>query len=207
MPRDPAAPWRNARRPRPEPHVARLLKRVAAGQTLAEAAASLGIPVGVARAEFVRSGLPVPVPPRVPRAAPALDDFGVLLALRLLAHQLGAERMARGAVPVSRREWDERRDPSLHPSAATMTARFGGWGAACERAGVPLRPLLRRSGPVRRWTDEQCLAAAREFLAQAAGGTACSDYAAWATGRDVPSLPTVTSRFGGWPRTRELAGG
>lgn len=194
---------------------------MAKGQTLAEAAAGLGIPLWVANAELRRSGLTPPsaaararsrAPSRAAsRQAPAgparLDDFGLLLALRLMAHELGAERSARGPVPVSMGDWNARRDRMLHPTAQAMATRFGGWGVACERAGVPARETRRRLGRVRRWTDEDCLAAMRQFLTETTAGTTGSDYTAWAATRDVPSLPTVTARFGGWPQARERARG
>jgi hypothetical protein len=127
----------------PEPHVGRIQKRMARGQSLEEAAEGLGIPLWLAKAVFVRSGLPVPTPIRR-RSAPnakAQKDFeptAALLALRLLSHELGAVAMARGPWPVTRAEWDARRDPEQHPSAYVLSSRYGSWSAACEAAGVPL---------------------------------------------------------------------
>lgn len=228
MPRDPDAPWRKARQATPEPHVARLQKRVAKGETLAEAAEALGLPLWLAKAVFRRSGLPLPRPPQYRRqrllrgaqtgssasgrtpssgrrrtGPPKLDEFGLLLALRLLSHQLGAERGARGGVPVTRAEWDARRDPAVHPTASAITARFGGWSAACEQAGVPLRGRATRP----RWTEQQCLDAVRAFLRASPSRTSGADYGAWAAGREVPSYPTVCDRLGPWPQVRARAGG
>lgn len=226
MTRDPDAPWRRSRRPTPEPHVARLQARVDRGRTLAEAAEEVGIPLWLAKAVFKRSGLPLPRPTqaarararglRVPRTtgrrrphrqgrppAPELDEFGLALALRLMAHQLGAERGARGPVPVTRAEWDARRDKRIHPDAVAVTRRFGSWSAACERAGVPLRG--RSSRP--RWTAEDCLDAVRAFLAESPDRTASADYVAWARGREVPSLPTVAARLGSWAEAEARARG
>lgn len=224
MTRDPEAPWRRSRKTGPEPHVARLQARVERGRTLAEAADDLGIPLWLAKAVFVRSGLPIPRPSPAARARAKrasavpvrraasrpgrpsrarLDDFGLLLALRLMAHQLGAERGARGPVHVTRTEWDARRDPRVHPGAAAVTTRFGSWSAACERAGVPLRGRRTR----RMWTEEECLAAVRDFLAASPDRTASADYVAWAKGREAPSLPTVAARLGSWPQARARARG
>ncbi len=145
------------RKPSPEPHVGRLQARVAKGQTLAEAADSLGIPYWLARAVFVRSGLPLPKPPKRSRAAartrgepsprrgqsPEAFRQGqrvhVALALRLFSHELAAQSGVRGPVPVTMRHWDERRDPRVHPSSVRVLALFGTWSEACEAAGVPMR--------------------------------------------------------------------
>jgi hypothetical protein len=118
---------------------------MARGQSLEEAAEGLGIPLWLAKAVFVRSGLPVPRPIRR-RTAPttqAQKDFqetAALLALRLLSHELGAVAMARGPWFVTRAEWDARRDPAQHPSAYVLSRRYGSWTAACEAAGVPVKP-------------------------------------------------------------------
>lgn len=148
---------RRVPKPTPEPHVTRLQARVAKGQTLAEAADSLGIPFWLAKAVFVRSGLPLPKPPRRPRTAkptplgPAprpgqsLEAFEqgqrlhVALALRIFAHELAARSGVRGPVPVPMRHWDERRDPRYLPAAAGVVRLFGSWSEACEAAGVPVR--------------------------------------------------------------------
>jgi hypothetical protein len=117
---------------------------MARGQSLEQAADELGIPLWLAKAVFVRSGLPVPTPVRR-RVAPtrqAQKDFqetAVLLALRLLSHELGAIAMARGPWFVTRAEWDARRDPAQHPSADALSRRYGSWAAVCEAAGVPVR--------------------------------------------------------------------
>lgn len=217
MPTPPRASWRPSRDRGPEPHLARLQELVGQGHTLTEAAAKVGIPRWLAKAEFVRSGLAVPRPTSGRRRAvqvrrrlarsepPNASDFAVLLALRLLAHTLGAERSARGPVHVSMGDWESRRDPAQHPSAVAVTARFGGWNLACELAGVPQRPVARKSGAPRRWTDQECLDAVREFLAQASDGNAGSRYQEWAAARAVPSLATVSARFGGWPKARAAA--
>lgn len=179
---------------------------MAKGQTLAQAAEALGIPLWLAKAEFKRSGLPLPMPPKRPTGRPrayAIDDFGLLLALRLMAHELGAERSARGPVHVSRAEWDARRDPKVHPTAVTVTYRFGSWSKACEQAGIPGRGRTTRP----RWTEEECVEAVRAFLGEAGARRSSADYVAWATGREVPSYPTVVSRLGSWPEAKARAGG
>jgi hypothetical protein len=117
---------------------------MARGQSLEEAAEGLGIPLWLAKAVFVRSGLPVPTPirRRVAPNAQAQKDFhetAVLLALRLLSHELGAIAMARGPWFVTRAEWDARRDPAQHPSAYSLSSRYGSWTAVSEAAGVPVR--------------------------------------------------------------------
>jgi hypothetical protein len=114
------------------------------GETLEEAAEGLHIPLWLAKAVFVRSGLPVPTPIRrrtAPNAAAqkAHRDLATLLALRLFSHELGAIGMARGRVPVTMAAWDGHRDPRQHPSAAQLAGRYGSWAAACEAAGVPVR--------------------------------------------------------------------
>ena len=128
----------------PEPHIARIQKRMARGLSLEEAAEQIGIPLGIAKAEFVRSGLPVPRPIRrrgIPNAAAqqAHAELATLLALRLLSHELGALCLASGRVPVTMKAWNSHRDPAQHPSAIQLAARYGSWAAACEAAGVPLR--------------------------------------------------------------------
>ena len=128
----------------PEPHVGRIQKRMARGQTLEEAAEGLGIPLWLAKAVFVRSGLPVPTPirRRVAPNAKAQKEFAemaALIALRLLSHELGAIAMARGPWYVTRAEWDARRDPSQHPSAYVLISRYGSWTAVCEAAGIPVK--------------------------------------------------------------------
>lgn len=124
---------------------------MAKGATLEEAAQDLGIPLWLAKAVFVRSGLPVPRPVRritAPNAAAqqAFSETATLLSLRLLSHELGAIGMTRSPVPVTKAAWDEHRDPTQHPSAARLTTRYGGWAAVCEAAGIPVRTTRRRSG-------------------------------------------------------------
>jgi len=138
---DPDTPWRRTRRPTPEPHVGRLQKRMAKGESLEEAAERLGIPFWLAKAVFVRSGLPLPKPlrRRGAHSAPPGGDLQVLLAMRLMAVQLGIETGARGSVPLTMAEYDRRRDPTIHPTAFTVAYRFGSWRNACEKAGVPVR--------------------------------------------------------------------
>ena len=63
----------------------------------------------------------------------------MLLALRLLSHELGAVAMARGPWSVTRADWDARRDQTQHPSSDTLRRRYGSWAAVCEAAGVPVR--------------------------------------------------------------------
>ncbi len=128
----------------PEPYIPRIHKRMARGASLEEAADQIGIPLWLAKAVFVRSGLPVPKPlrkQRVPNAAAqeAFSEVAALLALRLLSHELGAIGMARGPVIVTKKVWDSHRDPSQHPSSGQLIARYGTWSAACEAAGVPVR--------------------------------------------------------------------
>jgi len=138
---NPDTPWRRTRKPTPEPHVARIQKRMAKGESLEEAAEALGIPFWLAKAVFVRSGLPVPKPIRRSGAnsAPPSDDVQVLLALKVMSVQVGIESGARGSVPLTMSEYDRRRDPKVHPSGYTVAWRFGGWKKACEQAGVPVR--------------------------------------------------------------------
>lgn len=128
----------------PEPLIPRIQKRMAKGQTLEEAAEGLKIPFWLARAVFVRSGLPVPRPQRrrpTPNgeAQKAFEPMATLLALRLLSHELGAQASSRGPMPVSMATWDAHRDPAQHPKAAALITLYGTWGAACTAAGVPLR--------------------------------------------------------------------
>jgi hypothetical protein len=121
---------------------------MARGETLEEAAEAIGIPLWLAKAVFVRSGLPVPTPLRrrtLPnaRAQKEHEELATLLALRLLSHELGAQALARGRVPVSMAAWDRHRDPRQHPSSARLITRYGSWAAACEAAGVPVRARRR----------------------------------------------------------------
>jgi hypothetical protein len=130
--------------PAREPHVGRIQARMAKGQTLEEAAEALHLPLWLAKAVFVRSGLPVPTPIRrrqAPNAAAqkAFAETATLLALRLLSHEQGALRMARGPVPVTMATWDKHRDPAQHPAADVLCYRYGSWAAVCEAAGVPVR--------------------------------------------------------------------
>jgi len=145
-------------KPTPEPHVARLRARVAKGQTLAEAAASLGLPFWLAKAVFVRSGLPLPAPPPrtgttkerplgpAPTAGQSAEAFEqalrlhVALSLRIFSHELAAQSGVRGPVRVTMRHWDERRDPRYLPAASGVVQLFGSWSQACAEAGVPVRP-------------------------------------------------------------------
>ena len=136
-------------KPGAEPYIPRIQKRMAKGASLEEAAQDLGIPFWLAKAVFVRSGLPVPRPlrrvtPPNAQAQQAFSETATLLALRLLSHELGAIGMTRRPVPVTKAAWDRHRDPTQHPSAAQLTTRYGGWGEACRAAGVPVRPSKRR---------------------------------------------------------------
>lgn len=154
--RSPTTGYR-VRKPSREPHLTRLQARVAKGQTLEQAAEGLGIPFWLAKAVFVRSGLPLPTPPRhpprdrperlgpAPRPGQSPEAFAqeqrlhVALALRLFSHELAAQSGVRGPVRVSMRHWDQRRDARYLPPASVVVQRFGSWAAACQAAGVPVR--------------------------------------------------------------------
>jgi len=116
---------------------------MARGESLEEAAEGLHIPLWLAKAVFVRTGLPVPKPvrrrtPPNAKAQKGFEETAALLALRFLSHEQGAVRMARGRVHVTMKTWDQHRDPDQHPSATQLATRYGSWAAACEAAGVPV---------------------------------------------------------------------
>jgi hypothetical protein len=74
-------PWRR-KKATPEPHLGRLQKRMAKGESLEEAAEHYGMELWRAKAIFVRSGLPVPKPLR--RRKPR-DEGTVALGTRVHA--------------------------------------------------------------------------------------------------------------------------
>lgn len=125
----------------------------------------------------------------------------ILIALQAMSLARGRESQARGRVPVTASYWDAHRDPGVHPAASVVRARFGSWTAACEAAGVPVAESS-RTKPIRHWSEEECLAAVQEFFA-GGHGWGSAHYEKWSRDRDVPSVTTVLSRLGSWPKLRK----
>lgn len=163
----------------------------------------LATALGVGNSQVRQAIWPQDRPRILPRLTPEqrYPRSAILIGLQAMSITLGREKGTRGRVPVPADYWDLHRDPAAHPASPVVKLRFGSWRAACEAAGVPVRGGDKHA-PRRRWTDEDCLAAVREFFAGGHGwGSAAYDE--WSRSRDVPSVATVLSRLGSWPELRD----
>lgn len=92
---------------------------------------------------------------------------------------------------------DWQRASPAHPTAATVTRKFGTWNSALEAAGVPVNKYRRR------WTREQVIAALQHDAASRGSSPCSSD---WLHKSDVnPSSKTVRRLFGSFNRGVEAA--
>jgi hypothetical protein len=131
----------------------------------------------------------------------------IVIGLQVKSVERGRQTGVRGMVPITAAWWDLYRDRSVHPPSPTVVRRFGSWTKACERAGVPTRAFAAPPGRTKTWSDEEILAAVREFLTgPPRAQTSFSAYDAWSRLRQArPSGATVLLRFGRWGTARDRA--
>lgn len=91
-------PWQRRSKPLPEPHLARLQKRMAKGQSLEEAAEGVGLTLPLAKSVFIRSGLPIPKPIRRPQPRGVQDPERIarIVAARTAGRTMTAIAEAEG---------------------------------------------------------------------------------------------------------------
>lgn len=92
------------------------------------------------------------------------------------------------------------------PSLPRVTQRFGGWIAACERAGVEPGQTL-RTAYESRWTDAELLAYVREYLVDSSWPNSAHRFDEWRrqVAPEAPSFQTVRNRLGTWSNAKRLA--
>jgi hypothetical protein len=89
------------------------------------------------------------------------------------------------------------------PAAATIMRRWGNWSDACAKAGIRAS-AARRSGYVRKFTDEDIIQAVAEFIAET-GRTTYHAYVEWARSHGRPSGPLLVQRHRCWADARRKA--
>jgi Homing endonuclease associated repeat/Recombinase/Recombinase zinc beta ribbon domain len=120
------------------------------------------------------------------------DELDLIEALRSFSER-------HGHVPLSV-EW-LRAEPE-HPSATTVRAHFGSWGAALGAAGLVAEPLpTRRSRP---WSDAEILTALAAWANEHGRPPAPVDWLRGAAGR--PAAGAVRNHFGTWRKGLAAAG-
>ncbi len=129
-------------------------------------------------------------------------DEVIMIALQTMSVDRARQLGRPGQVPVTAGYWDAHRDSAIHPSAATVKIRWGTWRGASSAAGIPVHGGRGNDVMQRRWTSEQCLAAASEFF-RGGHGWASDDYDEWVKDQDLPSAGTVIGRLGTWPVVRD----
>jgi hypothetical protein len=107
-----------------------------------------------------------------------------------------------GRVPTSKRYGEIARAAGL-PSLSTIENRFGGWNAAVLAAGYTPMPSKQRSYE-RRWTDQSCLEALRDLVADLGELPSQDVYRRLSPERPgLPSASTVRTRLGRWSTIAE----
>lgn len=92
------------------------------------------------------------------------------------------------------------------PTGVRVMQRFGTWTAACDRAGV--QAGVARAAPYEsRWTDEELLKFASDYLRSPAYGGTFSGYDTWRRRNSIdgPSSGTLRNRLGAWSAIKRRA--
>lgn len=93
----------------------------------------------------------------------------------------------------------------LAPSAPLVYMRFGSWRAACEAAGVESGEPARHNYESK-WTDEDLLRFAGQFLAAESSDGTFGGFTKWLEQEvDRPSGATIRNRLGGWLEVKRAA--
>jgi hypothetical protein len=129
-------------------------------------------------------------------------DEVILIALQTMSVDRARQLGKPGRAPVTAGYWDAHRDPAIHPAAATVKVRWGTWRGASSAAGIPVHGGRSNDVMQRRWTADECLAAASEFF-RGGHGWASYDYDEWVKDKDLPSAGTVIGRLGKWTLVRD----
>lgn len=180
-------PWQRRTRPLPEPHLARLQKRLARGESLEEAAEGVGLTLSLAKSVFIRSGLEIPKPLRRSTRSRALGK-------RVHAHLQRVDRASVSEVAAA-----------LGVSAAEV--RRDVWPKDRDRLIEP-RPGRERYSDAAILIGLQIMSVDRALQAQAVGRVAVS-AAWWDAHRDPVAHPpssVVRERFGSWAGACRQAG-
>lgn len=97
---------------------------------------------------------------------------------------------------LSSRRYD-RTKPDDAVSPARVLQRFGSWRAACEAAGVEPGGSG-RSTYARTFSEEDCWAAVRAYLADPDAKGSYADFTRWTMTHAAPSAQTVRNTLGSW---------
>jgi hypothetical protein len=102
-----------------------------------------------------------------------------------------------GHIPSSKQYGQVAKSSGL-PSLSTVENRFGGWNAALRAAGFTPTPAKGRLYE-RHWTEESCLQALRDLVAELGSLPSQDAYRRLSPQRaDLPSSSTVRVRLGTW---------
>lgn len=184
-------PWNRRTTPLPEPHLARLQKRVARGQSLEEAAKGVGLTLSLAKSVFIRSGLPVPRPMR---RRPGPPSARVVLGKRLHEHL---------------RQVDSATAPDLAEALGVTTAQVNAavWDVDRERI-LPAPTVRERYSDTAVLIGLQLMALERGRRSSERGMVPVS-AGYWDAHRDPAAHPPasdVRERFGTWVAACRAAG-
>ena len=180
-------PWQRRVASLPEPHLARLQKRVARGESLEEAAHGVGLTLPLAKSVFIRSGLEIPKPLRRRTQTGALG------------RQIHEHLRKVGAAPTA--------DVAAALGVSTPQVRSAVWPKDRAR-------LLGRRSAAQRFPDAailiglQIMSVERGRLAQGIGRMPVSAHW-WDDHRDPvvhPPSALVRERFGSWSNACRQAG-
>lgn len=126
------------------------------------------------------------------RITPKFSDEDLIKAVRLIAQRLGE--------PLTKDQYATEVEGTDLPVPQTLIIRFGSWHDACEAAGVTSGKSFRRY--TKRFDEEACLKAAKDFWDSREGPFSFVAYSEWAKGKDVPSGGTMRVRMGKWSEVK-----
>lgn len=95
-----------------------------------------------------------------------------------------------------------RHRPEGSLSHVRVVQRFNTWRDACELAGVPSKPAIRRNY-TRGYGEKEILEALYECQQAVGRLPTVNDYENWAKGKPVPSLTIIRIRLGTWVQILE----
>lgn len=132
----------------------------------------------------------------IPTTPPPSSDPDLLASVTKAHSELGID----GLSITAYRRWQSAQEKA--PTSGALTEHFGSWRVVLERAGIPIV-----SGN-RRYSDSELLAALRNAAGAAEvplEALTMQVYEEWRSGRRLPTVLTITNRFGSWRKAVGMA--